>query len=77
MLPSFQKPFFFSFQSVTTGYPPFDNSGLKNQYPSRRGRGGLLHSMLPPPALFDEPDRAGRTVFAIQLRVPAFEAFLA
>jgi hypothetical protein len=28
-------------------------------------------------ALFDEPDRAGRAVFAIQLRVPAFETLVA
>jgi hypothetical protein len=34
----------------------------------------LLMALLP---LFDIPDRAGRSVFAIQIRVPALEAFFA
>jgi hypothetical protein len=33
-----------------------------------------LTALLP---LFDILDRAGRAVFAIQIRIPAFEAFLA
>jgi hypothetical protein len=34
----------------------------------------LLMALL---ALFDIPDRAGRAVFAIQIRVPALETFFA